>query len=191
MKKAFSILFLMISFAAFPQEKRETEKRIDRDEMPEKAMGFYDSQVPKDIRWERFYFEKDGADESYEAKFKFDGHGFSVEFDKTGELQDIEIGLKENEIPEPVLEKIKGQINAENELFNIEKIQGQFLPNGSSKNVFGRALDFKKTTPDRYELVVAVKNNGHKKHYELLFDHEGNFVQKRKIIRESSSSLLF
>lgn len=190
-KIGFSILFFLISFAVFPQKKREVEKRIDKAEMPGKALLLYDSQVPGDIKRERFFFERDAGSESYEAKFKFKNRILSVEFGKAGELQDIEIEVGKNMLPESVLNKIEEYLETENEFYNIEKIQAQFLPKGSPEQAFEAALNFKKNKPDNYELVVAVKNHGARKKHELLFDQEGNFAQKREITHESRSSLLF
>ncbi len=190
-KIAFSILFFLISFAVFSQEKKEVEKRIDKAEMPRKAVVLYEAQVPKNIRWERFYFEQDGEKESFEAKFKFKKHVFSIEFSKAGGLQDIEIAVKKNRLPEPVRNKIEVYLDTENDLYNIEKIQAQFLPKRSPNQTFEVALNFKEYTADNYELVVAVRNDGLRKKYELLFDHHGNFVQKREISFESPSFFLF
>lgn len=191
MKKGFSILFFLISFATFPQEKREVEKRIDKSEMPEKALQLYDSQIPGNIRRERFYFERDSGTESYEAKFKFGKNRYSVAFGKDGKLQDIEVELRKDQIPKPVFENIRDYLEKHTDRYNVEKTQGQFVNTGNPDLVFGNAMDFEKQAFDNYELIVAVKNNGNNERYELLFDHGGNFLQKRKIIRESSSFQLF
>ena len=193
MKKLLPFLFFLFSFAVLSQEeKREFEKRIDKSEMPNNALILYNSETPENIRKERFYFEKDGSKKSYEAKYKYAKHRYSIEFSENGNLQDIEIKIKEKEVSEKSFREIKNYLEKKHERYKIEKIQAQFVHRKNARTVFQKALNFKaQSRPDNYEFIVLVKNNGERQRYELLFDHNGNFLQKRKIVHESYHFLLF
>lgn len=188
MKHPIFILILIIPILTSSQEKKiEKEERIDLSEMPEKAQTYLRDYMPQKIRRLRYYFETDAASESYEAKFKYTGRRFSVEFNKAGLLQDIEVETEKEELPPSVLSNIEGYISSKHERFRIEKIQAQFLSDG---------MDMKRSLkpgsiPDNYELIVATKNRGELKKFEMLFDENGNFKEEREIIRNSYDYLIF
>jgi hypothetical protein len=187
-----ALLLLIASFSAVAQDKKiEKEDRISEEKMPDQAILLFNAEKPEDARRLRFYFETDGEKTSYEAKFKHNGYDYSAEFGNDGNLEDIEVELKEKEMPEKTLQKITNYIEQENNRHKIEKIQAQYLPKKSPSEVFRKALDPKKNEPANYELIVAVKNTGKLERFEMLFDHSGNFVQKREIVRNEYDYLLF
>ena len=87
------------------QNKEEFEKRIDAKAVPENAVEAIQPflKEAKRIRW---YHEYDGDKESFECKFKKFGYWFSVEFDKEGLLEDVEIKIKYHTLPHDIKEKI-------------------------------------------------------------------------------------
>ncbi|MCP9199540.1 hypothetical protein MKO06_06455 [Gramella sp. GC03-9] len=184
------LLFLPI-FALSQDKKIEREKDIDLLEMPKAAQRYIQDNLPENHRKLRNYYETDGEKESYESKFKFQGNRYSVEFNKNGKLEDIEVTLKKRELQKDLLEKIENYLETQHDRFKIEKIQAQYLagnkhtsavlPGGINENV----------TPDNYELIVATKNDGKLKKFEMLFDSDGNFVSEREIIRNSYDYLIF
>lgn len=188
MKLSVFIFLLIIPILTFSQEKKiEKEERIELSAMPEKAQTYLEDFMPQEIRRLRYYFETDGSSESYEAKFKYKRRRFSVEFDKAGILQDIEVETEKEELAETVLTNIEDYISSRHERFRIEKIQAQFLSQG---NDMKRSLK-PGGVPDNYELIVATKNKGELKKFEILFDKNGEFKKEREIIRNSYDYLLF
>ncbi|APU67863.1 hypothetical protein [Christiangramia flava] len=188
--KKLVLLFLLISVSVFSQnEKAEKEESINRTEMPEKAQQYLAENLPQHARKVRYYFETDGDRKSYEAKFKFQKHRYSVEFSAPGQLEDIEIEVDHNELDEEIFQKISRHIDRENERFRIEKIQLQFLPDTTGKLPLEK-VGFQ-AQPANYELIVATKNSGKLEKFEMTFDAQGNFVKKRKATRISYDYLIF
>lgn len=188
--KKIVLLFLLISVSVFSQEeKAEKEESIDKTEMPGKAQQYLAENTPNKARKIRYYFEIDGEKKSYEAKFKLKSYRYSVEFSETGNLEDIEVEVDEDDLNEQVFQKITKYFDAENDRFKIEKIQLQFLPGSEEILVI-----YKNPLTANYsnlELIVATKNSGKLEKFEMTFDAEGNFIKKRKAIRISYDYLIF
>lgn len=193
MKQLLLIVLLALPIFANSQDKKiEKEEDIDRDEMPEKIQQYLKENLPKDIKKLRHYYETDGDEESYETKFKFKGNRFSVEFNKNSRLEDIEVLLKEKALEKPVIKNIESYLENKHERFKIEKIQAQYLSKDDNEGeTMKRAKKFKNSVPDNYELIVATKNEGKLKKFEMIFDESGNFKEEREIIRNSYDYLIF
>jgi hypothetical protein len=169
-------------------EKQEKEERIDREKMPTSAL-FLIEKIPESAKRLRYYYETDGENESYEAKFKYKGAIFSVEYGKGGKLQDIEVTLDDKQLPKSTLKNIKTYLKESQERYRIEKIQAQYLPTtlneSSAEKLLLKSLSFDTQEPNNYELIAAVKNKGKLKKFEMLFDENGRFLNKREILRNS------
>lgn len=195
MKKLFIIIIILSSAFVQAQDKKiEKEEGIDRKDMPE-AASFLIEKIPEKAKRLRYYYQTDGEEESYETKFRFKRSIFSVEFGKDGKLQDVEVTLKERQLPRISLENIQNYLKVNHERHKLEKIQAQYLPRNTSENVaekvFLKSLSFDSQQPDNYEIIVAVKNKGKLKKFEMLFDKNGEFKSEREIIRNSYDYLIF
>ena len=195
MKKLFIIIFILFTVLLQAQDKKiEKEEGINREKMPE-ASFYLIEKIPESAKRLRYYFQTDGEEESYETKFKFKRSIFSVEFGKSGNLQDVEVTLKEKQLPKTSLENIQTYLKKNHERHKLEKIQAQYLPNSESENsaekLFLKSLSFDTQQPDNYEIIVAVKNKGKLKKFEMLFDENGEFKNKREILRNSYDYLIF
>lgn len=195
MKKLLIVIFCFSVALMRAQEKKiEKEERIDFREMPASTL-FLIKKIPENAKRLRYYYETDGEKESYEAKFKLSSATFSVEFGKAGKLQDIEVTLDAKQLPTTTLKNIQTYLAANHERYNIEKIQAQYLSTAtnleSTEDLLLKSLSFKSQKPDNYELIVAVKNNGVLKKFEMLFNETGKFKNERKILRNSYDYLIF
>lgn len=195
MKNLILSFFLLTAFSLLAQDKKiEKEERIDAEEMPTSS-SFLIERIPEIAKKLRYYYETDGEKESFEAKFKYKGSIFSVEFGKYGKLQDIEVTLKEKQLPKQSLKNIETYLKKNQDRYKIEKIQAQYLPKATEKNsaekLLLKSISFNTQPPDNYELIVAVKNKGKLKKFELIFDANGQFKSKREIIRNSYDYLIF
>lgn len=196
MYKSLSILIGLILWnpiSSFAQEddkdeddvKKEIEKSIDKDELPEKILRQL-KDMPISLDDASFYYQEDIDSKSYEAKMDFEEKKYTIAFEKEANLQDIEIEIDDSEIPEKVMQQIKNYLEDTFQRHNIEKIQLHFKPENKDKAFSDR------NHPDMYELVVATKdkkNDLGKK--EIQFDSKGNHENTRKILRESSDFLIF
>ena len=98
MKFKIITLFLFLNVANFSaQTKNEKESRIDLSDFPQQALATINSII-NDVRRIRYYKEIDEEHKSFESKFKFKHHWYSVEFSNTGILEDIEVTIKEKQL---------------------------------------------------------------------------------------------
>ncbi len=187
------LLLLLISTSVVGQAKYEREYRILKSQFPAKALGFLEEHIA-DAKNVRYYREVDSVKISYEAKFKLDRLRYSVEFDKDGNLEDVEILIKKVDIPNESLENILAYLDRNFTKYRIEKIQQQYPVTDSETvdetlyNAFQNLL-----IPSlNYELIVAGKkgNNGYHD-FEILFDAEGNFVKSRRSLPANYDHVLY
>ncbi|MGB3774120.1 MAG: hypothetical protein WA951_02585 [Leeuwenhoekiella sp.] len=187
MKTFYISLIIMLLFTTvFSQEvKNEVEKRIEKQEMPSKALELLES-MPVNMKKAKFYNEKDNEHSSYEAKVKYKNRKYSIEFDNSGALHDIEVLLDFDKLPKNTAKTIKNYLKTTYERHKIEKTQQQYSP-ANFKNAFEKDIG-----PDKYELIVATKNKENElEKREILFDSNGKELSTRKVIRNSYDFLLF
>ena len=183
------ILIIITSYQnnLFAQEKFERESRIKREEVPLKALDFIDSlHMKTKIKW---YKEEALTRHSIEAKFKHQKINYSVEFDTTGNIEDIEIEMDWKEIEAHPSDSIKVQLLKDCTKYKIVKVQKQFT--GSEKHL-SQLLNSNLNPPDlteKYEIVVKCNTRQDVNLFEYLFDESGAFVRKAKIVFKNSSHL--
>jgi len=135
------LIFLCFESFSFAQYKYEREYRIRKVQFPEKALSYIEDKLT-DAKKIRFYKETDSLKESYEAKFKKERLWYSIEFDKDGTLEDIEILIKPVDIPEETFAAINTYLTNNFIKYRIRKIQQQYpfsksgLPETTIKNAF-------------------------------------------------------
>jgi hypothetical protein len=184
----FALLLIGIfQMNANAQQKFEKESRLKPDDVPKKALQFIDA-VEMDTRW-KWYFEENLQGNSVEAKTKHQGKRYSVEFDTSGKIQDVEVEKSWKEMDE----QLRGSIlNALDSLFNshkLDKIQIQYV---AETNVLLEILNKKADQTDskiQYEIVVKGKKTGRPKLYELTFTENGELLESSEIIFRNTDNL--
>jgi hypothetical protein len=183
----FLLLFVSFSIPGFAQTKYEKEVRIDKGEVPGKALEFVDQMnFTKKVRW---YKEIGFSTNSFEAKTKHKGKRYSIEFSENGTFEDVEIEIKENEIPANTLRIIKTQLQKEYEQFSIQKIQVQF---SGDPNLVLQYLRNKEPSIEiliHYEIVISARMEGSFKVFEHLYSESGDFVKKAKVKLKRTDNL--
>lgn len=193
MKYSKHIFLAFFSFCAtcFSQEKRERELRIKEDGFPKIALEKL-SPFLEDAKRIRFYKEFDKKKTSYEAKFKKDRLFFSVEFDSTGILEDIEYTIESVDIPEESWKKIETYIKEVFDRPRIKKIQQQYpIQNSMEQQTLKDAFQNLLMPYINYELIIASKERKGFREYELLFDANGKFIRARKSIPQKYDHVLY
>lgn len=198
MKSYYHILFLLptltlipISIASAQDAKNEVEKSIGRDEMPPSSLlmlnQFWNEEKKAD-----FYRQSDGEMISYEAKLVMKRHQYSIEFDSSGSLTDIEQLIKFEELSKAMQNTITEEIDEQYNRFRITRIQRQFSASeeGDDDDVLENVLneDFEDLII-RYEIEMDAQNKDELGSFELLFDEHGNYIQKRRIVRRSLDNI--
>ena len=185
-------LLLLLGNTAQAQYKYEREHRIRKSQFPANALRFIEKKL-EDARQVRFYREVDSIKISYEAKFKLDRLRYSVEFDQQGRLEDVEILIREIDIPEESLQAIKEYLSTNFQKYRIRRIQQQYPVSDAEptaitlRNAFQNLL----LPTNRYELIVAGRKDKGFNDYEILFNAEGEFLSIRKSLPANYDHVLY
>jgi len=145
-KLIFFSTFLIFSVSLFAQDMS----------VPKVVKEAFANQYPKivDVKW-----DKEG-DEEYEAEFTNNGVKTSVVIDEDGEIEEIEIAIKTNDLSSNIMKYVKENYSSY-EITEAAKITDE------DGNVF-------------YEAEIS---KGESK-TDLLFDSNGNPVKKQKEAEE-------
>ncbi|WP_289063864.1 hypothetical protein [uncultured Zobellia sp.] len=175
------VFFFYSAFVAMGQVKNEREYRVLEKDFPDTALDILGNRL-KDIKRVRYFKEYDTGTFSYEVKFRRKGMFYSVEFNSIGQLQDIEVYINQDDIPESGLDKIRTQLKNQFSRYRIIKVQRQYpLVSFSNEDaLFEQALEGKGVEHTNYEVVISGKEKEGFKTFEFLFDSQGNFLKKRK-----------
>ncbi|MDX1314741.1 MAG: hypothetical protein R3356_04510 [Eudoraea sp.] len=191
-KYLLALVLLLFVTAAWSQNKYEREFRIRKSQFPEKAYSFLKDELQNAKRI-RYYKEVDSIKVSYEVKFKRERLFYSIEFDASGELEDVEILVKESDIPNSSFEAMEAYLNGYFNKFRIRKIQQQYTleafgtVSNTLKNAFQNLIDPK----INYELIVGGSTDSGFQDYEILFDADGNFISMRKSLPANYDHVLY
>lgn len=183
-KKVFLYLLIIFSgLSAFSQKSMEIEDRVSAADVDGDALDFFSSEiVNKKIRW---YYEKNFSGNSFEAKFKYNKRRYSVEFDTSGNIRDIEIKVKERRIPDNVIKNINSYFEEKYTHSKIVKVQLQYKPDVKNFKDFN---DVKSDLSPSYEIVAKTKKDKIYSLRELLFDMNGELITDfEKVIRNTDN----
>ena len=191
MRTLICLFFLFFSSQLFSQEKKaEVESKLKDEDIPTQLRSMLDPYL-RDARKVKFYEETDGAKRSIEAKFLFEGRFYSVEFDDSLKLEDVEVVQKTSALAPATRDAIVASLG-EYDKFKIEKIQKQFAPkNLPDELVIQQAIISDLGELVRYELVVATKADKAWKTWEMLFTFEGVFLSKKEVVKRSADYILY
>ena len=195
MKKFRCLLLIalgLMTVNTFGQYKYEREYRIKKNQFPAEAHALIEEQLAE-ARRIRYYRETDSAKVSYEAKFKVDRLHYSVEFNQQGELEDVEILIKEVDIPDASFKNMTDYLDTNFNKYRIRRIQQQYPVSEHEsveltiKNAFQNLI----LPTIRYELIVAGRKDKGFEDFEILFDAEGNFLKMRKSLPVNYDHILY
>jgi hypothetical protein len=180
---------LLLAPSGLSQSKYENEKRIRQEAVPPKALTFSQKiAFNKRIKW---YKEVSQQGISYELKTKYKGLRYSIEFDTTGQIQDVEKTIKLKSLDQKTAATIEKSLKAQFQKYKIIKIQKQWVSDPSTLvelieyNTTQQAFDLK------YELVLKGLKDGHKDYFEVLIDANGVIEQILQIVQRNSANLEF
>ncbi|NBC83122.1 MAG: hypothetical protein GVY19_07045 [Bacteroidetes bacterium] len=179
MKQSATLIALLISVNGLAQVKTEVEKRIDSKDVPQKAIRWLNDAYEKvdKVKW---YYEETTGKASYEAKLKWNNRNHSVEFNTKGVIEDIEIYMDWDELPDYVRRNVIHYMDSAFTKYNIRKIQQQWT---GEPDDLEDAIDEHETEDitTRYEIEFYGKNENHNELWEGLFDHMGILIEQRII----------
>jgi len=180
MRIVVSLLFLLtFYFNVRAQFKYEREYRISEEEVPEKALLFLGEKTSdQKVKW---YLEDQKDRSSIEAKFRYQNEKYSLEFDSSGNFEDLEILQKRKQITPEVWEKISTHLKQIYEKYKIEKIQVQYSGQIQSFKDFLSLREKGASLIVKYELVLKAKKQKDWNLYESSFKENGAWEKTLKI----------
>jgi hypothetical protein len=184
-----TLALLLYSETTSAQHKIEREYAIKSTQVPERALQFlkqiFDDQK---IRW---YVEESQTGRSIEAKIKRDGTIYSIEFDQSGNLQDIEKIIKFSSLPQKLRQAIEKTLETDFSRIKISKVQRQWTgPATTLRLLLAKKEPLEKYTT-RYELVIRGTKDRSTSDYEVLVDDQGRLILTSKIIQKDNPHLIF
>lgn len=174
--------------------KDEMENSIKKEEMPASALDalteFLEYESIRDLE---FFRETDGEITTFEAKLIWQDYPYSIEFTDEGSLLDIEQLINFNEISEDLQQRITDKMEEQFSRFRMTRVQRQFLADEEDEEGEDVIEDFLENDRDdlivRYEIEVEGQNRKEMGSFEMLFDSEGELIQRRRIIRRSIDNI--
>ncbi|MBE0662441.1 MAG: hypothetical protein IH597_08230 [Bacteroidales bacterium] len=182
MKTKRLILFLMLmtlSLTMMGQVKYEQEKRISEKDVPKRARKWLKDAF-EDIRTAKWYFETTPAVNSYEAKFRWESHDYSVKFDTSGLIVDVEKKIELSEMPKSTSLVILSYFDDHFQTYKIQKIQEQATGDEDDLEDFIDENEEEGITI-RYEIEFHGVTHEENKLWEMLFSSEGELIMQREI----------
>jgi len=187
------IMILCSSAAMAQSEKNEVEDSIERNEMPGKAIETLSEFWP-DLNDISYFRQTDGETVTYEAKLEWQGKSYSIEFTTSGSIIDVEQLVEMEEIAPRARRGIDQYLQQQFEKVRVTRLQRQFIADDEDGI---DDIDFiddileedKEDYIIRYELEVEGRSGSRIGAFELLFDRNGDIMQRRKIVRRSLDNI--
>ncbi|NBC65985.1 MAG: hypothetical protein GVY07_10070 [Bacteroidetes bacterium] len=191
-----SFLFILFLYQfSFAQDlKEEVENSIDKDEMPTSALdALEDFHEDQNVTDTDYYRETEGETTTFEAKLNWQGYQYSIEFTDEGLLLDIEQLIEFSEIPEGIQGLITRIMEEQFSRFRMTRVQRQFIADEEDEEGEDVIEDFLENDMDdlviRYEIEVEGQNHREMGSFEMLFDDDGELIQRRRIVRRSIDNI--
>lgn len=179
-----SVLFYSLTQGLHAQTKYEREVRIETHEVQPQVLDFVKTlNLKSKVKW---YREMGIDTTSIEAKTKYKGNWYSIEFSEDGTLEDIEIEVKWRDLDQQIANGLKDLLDSTFERYRIEKIQLQYI---GAPSVMAQLFDTKQNATNltlNYELVVSSKVEGAFKQFEFLFSQQPAILSKKEIISKNT-----
>jgi len=168
------------------QVKFEREYRLKAEEVALQARAYVDSfPFKKRIKW---YREESLPGASIEAKTRFEGQRFSLEFDTTGVLQDVEVEVKFSALRQDVQAAVEMRFNADFKRWKIRKVQRQF--SGSPDAVRRSSLEGASAEGAKIQYEIVVRGlKDLTELFEYTFDQSGEMISVERIILAPTDNL--
>ena len=171
----FILCLLATDFVGFSQQKTEKQYRIRPSEVPAAARKLMDEHFGSNsIKW---YREEDEGDISIEAKTSRKGKQFSLDFNREGEIRDVEILSSISALPFALRNKINAYLEEKFIRYKILKVQEHW---NTDQAPIGQILneDYRLKSP-RAHYEVEVRGRGQKGIllYKILFGPNGTVIK--------------
>lgn len=181
---------MLVSIAVLAQDKVEKEERIREKEVPKIAQEWLYDSFEK-IKRPKWYKEFSDSGYSFEAKFQYDDHFHSVEFDSLGNILDVEIEIDWSELKEEVRSSIGNYFGEKFKEHKLIKIQIQYSGEEEDLKEFFDE-DENEGILTQYEIEFSgIDLSGDSRIWEGTFDSQGNFLAQRIVRVLEMANVIF
>lgn len=181
---------MLLPLETLAQDKFEREKRVKASSVPAKARDWLDDTF-ESVKSPRWYQEISESGYSYEAKFQWRGHYYSVEFDPAGRIQDVEVELPFEELPAETGRAIAAYFSSNYRSHDIKRIQIQYTGSAEDLEDFVDEDENAGLTV-RYEIeYTGADSDAPSSYWEGLFDDAGTLIRRRKVIMPPTENLIY
>ncbi len=190
MKTSLGILFLFFSITvAYSQDKLEREYRIKQSEVPATALEFIESTFENiQVKW---YGEDNLNGKAIEAKGRYESKLYSIKFTTEGALQDVEVVIDFNTIPENVKTVIEKNLESRFSKIRIQKTQMQWLGSTADLKALIKGQKVTGTYSTNYEITLKGTKDRRTEYYEILSDYKGELIRESKILLRNNHHLIY
>ena len=182
-------LFFSISTALFGQTKTEVEYKVKKELVPAQAVDFIeDCNFSKKVKW---YIEVSEQGKSFEAKTKHRKTLYSIEFDSTGFIEDVEWIIGFNDLPELLQKQLYAELEKEFVNYRIVKIQVQWTGDPDSLKTLIKSGSSEEKFTTNYEIELSGTFSETQGYFEVLTNDRGEILKISKIVHPSSDNIIF
>lgn len=183
------LCLVLLPTATSGQTKVEREYRIKVADVPPVARQAVDTLLPSHrVRW---YREEGLSSSSVEAKSRWQGQPISIEFDQSGELEDVELQISWQQLPEAARTTLGQYLDQSYQRYKLIKVQQQYSGSLSAISQHLLQEEAKPEVTIAYELVLRVKTTQRYKLMEYLVNNEGEVLRRDEIITRNTDNLEF
>lgn len=186
------LMHVAVTLIAQKEVKLEREKSISKEDFPASALHTI-KPLMEPAKRIHYYLETGSGSPSYEVKFSYNKQKYSIEFDSTGQLLDIEVLMKWDDLPVVLMEEITKKLDNHWARSKVTRLQKQYRFIDTSIVL----TDLPPSSLDgfvvAYELEVDVQQTKRSRleSYELLFDSMGELLLKRPIEKIALDNLIY
>ncbi|MBY0477703.1 MAG: hypothetical protein K2Q24_08640 [Chitinophagaceae bacterium] len=151
------------------------------------AITFMDSCCPNSkVKW---YGEESLKGLSIEAKVYYKGSLYSIEFDTSGYIQDVEKKIRLHDISQDTRSAIVKKLDSIYRKHKIDKVQVQWI--GSNQTLYELIEKNNSELPYtiNYEIVVQGKKGKSTRMYEIQFSSGGGILSVSEIVQRNTDNL--
>lgn len=171
------------------QYKFEREYRINRHEVPLSAIQWMDSLMSDTrIRW---FAEESQLGRTFEAKCRWEGSRFSIEFDSSGIPLDIEKKVDLEDLKVVLLDQIYSELDTRFKKYRITKVQAQYPGDSKTMHDLFKNGSLSLISAPFFELVIHTKDGGLSQAYEVLLNSRGELEEIFAIVERPTTNLEF
>ncbi|TDE09165.1 hypothetical protein [Dyadobacter psychrotolerans] len=188
-KLLFGLATWFLCTPCLGQQKYEREFGIKPNAVPEMAVEFVSSVFKKSkIHW---YGEQSLTGKSIEAKLKYSGKRYSIEFDESGHIQDVEIISSISKMNSSGQAKLKDSLSISFSHYKIVKTQVHWQgPERILKESLLENMAVKGVLV-RYEIILKGFRDRIERYFEVLSENDGTVVSIKEIVQRNTDNLIY